>query len=90
LNDDEQHCLSFARMLLHAPPWVLIDEVLDGLDEDTLARVIDVLAKDLARTGIIHIGRAAAHDHLFGRAVHLVKDPHSRILACAKPVEVAA
>jgi len=80
LNDDEQHSLAFARILLHAPPWALIDEVLDALDERTLERVIDVLGKDLVRTGIIHIGRAAAHDHLFGRVVHLVKDPNLRKL----------
>jgi putative ATP-binding cassette transporter len=84
LSDDEQHSLVFARLLLHAPPWALIDEVLDALDEHALERVIDVLGKDLARTGIIHIGRAAAHDQLFGRVVHLVKDPELRKLARGK------
>ena len=30
LNEDEQQRLAFATLLLHAPHWVLIDEVLDA------------------------------------------------------------
>ena len=37
LNEDEQQRLAFATLLLHAPHWVLIDEVLDGLDEESLS-----------------------------------------------------
>jgi putative ATP-binding cassette transporter len=81
LSDDEQQSLVFARALLHSPPWILIDEVLDALDDPTRDRVIDVLSHDLEHTGIIHIGHAAAHDHLFGRTLHLVKDPNLRRLA---------
>jgi len=89
LSDDEQQSLAFARILLHSPPWALIDEVLDALDERTLERVIDVLGKDLARTGVIHIGRAAAHDQLFARVVHLVKEPNLRKLVRGKLAEVS-
>jgi putative ATP-binding cassette transporter len=60
LNEDEQQTVAFARMLLHAPPWVLIDEVLDSLDEDARRGVIGIFTEDLARTGVIHIGRADA------------------------------
>jgi vitamin B12/bleomycin/antimicrobial peptide transport system ATP-binding/permease protein len=81
LSEDEQQTLAFARALLHAPPWMLIDEVLDALDEQARERVIDVLVKDFEHTGIIHIGRSAADDHVFGRTLHLVKDPEARRLA---------
>jgi putative ATP-binding cassette transporter len=80
LSDDEQHALALARLLLHAPPWALIDEVLDALDRRTLERFIGLLGKELVHTGIIHIGRAGAHRHLFGRVLHLVKDPALRRL----------
>jgi putative ATP-binding cassette transporter len=83
LSEDEQQTVSFARSLLHAPPWLLMDEVLDALDEDARERVADLLAKDLPRTGIIHIGRADSHDHLFSRVLHLVKDPTLRKLVRA-------
>ena len=81
LSDDEQQTLAFARVLLHAPPWVLIDEVLDSLDEDARRCILDLFTQDLQHTGVIHIGRADAHDHLFSRVLHLVKDPTLRRLS---------
>jgi putative ATP-binding cassette transporter len=80
LTEDEQQRLAFATLLLHAPHWVLIDEVLDSLDEDSLARVSDVLTKDLKSTGVVYIGRDEARDRLFSRVVHLIKDPAMRRL----------
>jgi putative ATP-binding cassette transporter len=80
LSEDEQQTLAFARVVLHAPPWVLIDEVLDSLDENARRCILDLFVKDLPHTGVIHIGRADAHDHLFSRVLHLVKDPTLRIL----------
>jgi putative ATP-binding cassette transporter len=85
LSEDEQQTLAFARVVLHAPPWVLIDEVLDSLDEDARRCVLDLFVKDLPHTGVIHIGRANAHDHLFSRVLHLVKDPALRRLSASVP-----
>ncbi|HEY4443513.1 MAG TPA: ABC transporter ATP-binding protein/permease [Steroidobacteraceae bacterium] len=85
LSEDEQQTLAFARVVLHAPPWVLIDEVLDSLDEDARRCVLDLFVKDLPHTGVIHIGRANAHDHLFSRVLHLVKDPTLRRLSASVP-----
>jgi len=81
LSDDEQQALAFARVVLHAPPWLLIDEVLDSLDADTRQSILDILAKDLAHTSVIHIGRADANAQHFPRVLHLVKDPNLRRLA---------
>jgi putative ATP-binding cassette transporter len=81
LSDEEQQSLAFARMVLHAPPWVLIDEVLDSIDEETRERVINIFATDLKHTGIIHIGRGRARDPSVTRVLHLIKDPTVRRLA---------
>jgi putative ATP-binding cassette transporter len=78
LSEDEQLGLAFARVLLQAPAWVLIDGVFGSLDGDTLERVIDVFGHELARTGVIHIGGAQARDPLFARVVHLVKSSAGR------------
>ncbi|HVC31728.1 MAG TPA: ABC transporter ATP-binding protein/permease, partial [Steroidobacteraceae bacterium] len=85
LSGDEQLALAFARVLLQAPAWLLIDGVFGSLDGDTLERVIDVFGHELARTGVIHIGGAQARDPLFARVVHLVKCPAGRL---ADPPEV--
>jgi len=66
--------------LIHTPRWLLIDQVLDSIDDDTRRRVSDVIVKDLAGSGVIHIGRTTLHSDLFGRVLHLVKDPEARRL----------
>ena len=87
LSEEEQQRLSFARVVLQAPPWVLIDGVLDQLDEETLARIIDVFSKDLPHTGVIHIGRAEHRKDLYTRVLHLINDPTIRRLARLKIAE---
>ena len=89
LSEDEQQRLAFATLLLHAPHWVLIDEVLDALDDETLQRVREIFTKDLERTGVVYIGRGDVQDHLFSRVVHLIKDPATRRLPRALPAAPA-
>jgi vitamin B12/bleomycin/antimicrobial peptide transport system ATP-binding/permease protein len=75
---DEQLLLGFARVVLQAPRWLVMDEAFSALDDDTLERIIDVLNGSLAHTGIIHIGSAGdARDRLFTQVVHLVKAPNT-------------
>jgi putative ATP-binding cassette transporter len=76
LSQDEQLGLALARIVLQAPPWVLIDDLLGSLDDEALERVIDIFTNELVHTSLIHIGRAAqARDPLFHRVLHLVKAP---------------
>jgi putative ATP-binding cassette transporter len=76
LSQDEQLGLAFARILLQAPAWLLIDDMLGSLDDQAMERVVDIFTNDLERTSVIHIGRAAqARDPLFHRVLHLVKSP---------------
>jgi putative ATP-binding cassette transporter len=76
LSQDEQLSLAFARVLLQAPPWVLIDDTFGSLDDEALERVRDVFTHELERTSLIHIGRAAqVRDPIFSRVLHLVKAP---------------
>jgi putative ATP-binding cassette transporter len=82
LSQDEQLGLALARIVLQAPPWLLIDDILGSLDDEALERVIDIFSNELARTSVIHIGRAAqARDPLFHRVLHLVKSPVTGTLA---------
>ena len=87
LSEDEQQTLAFARVVLHAPPWVLIDEVLDSLDADARQGILEIFTKDLQHTGIIHIGRAVAADQVFSRVLHLIKDPALRRLSATAALQ---
>ena len=48
LSQDEQLSLAFARILIQAPPWVLIDGTFGSLDDDVLERGQDVFTHELA------------------------------------------
>jgi putative ATP-binding cassette transporter len=77
LSHDEQLCLAIARILIQAPPWVLIDGTFGALDDDILDLVVDVFANELRRTGVIHIGGAGQAHALFSTVLHLVKVPRA-------------
>jgi putative ATP-binding cassette transporter len=80
LSADEQQALQFARLLLHRPRWILINEALDALDEETRALVLDVFALELAGSAILNIGRPDTQKGFFSRVLHLIDDPHGEKL----------
>ena len=86
LSQDEQLCLAIARILLQAPPWVLIDGTFGSLDDEVVELVIDVFTNDLQRTGVIHIGGPGQAHPLFTRILHLVKAPRAQH-AAAPPID---
>jgi putative ATP-binding cassette transporter len=76
LSQEEQLALSFARLQLQEPKWVLIDDAIGSLDDETRERVLDVFSQELAQTTLINIGKATeARDPFFSRVLHLIKSP---------------
>ncbi|MEP7454562.1 ABC transporter ATP-binding protein/permease [Phyllobacterium sp. SB3] len=75
LSDDEQQSLAFARLMLHKPDWVVIDEALDAMEADAYDRVVIVLREHLAKSTVVHIGREEKNDHVFSKVFHFVSDP---------------
>jgi putative ATP-binding cassette transporter len=74
LREDEQMALALARVVLHAPDWVVFDDTFSSMEDETLERVIELFTHDLTRTTIIHIGRTTqAHLPLFARVLHLTR-----------------
>ncbi|HUN72776.1 MAG TPA: ABC transporter ATP-binding protein/permease [Steroidobacteraceae bacterium] len=80
LNEDEQQAVAFARMLLHAPRWILVDEAVDSLDVDTRERIMGLFTKELAHSGLIYIGRSDPKGGFVSRTLHVVNDPSTRRL----------
>jgi hypothetical protein len=76
LTYGEQRCLAFTRLMLRKPRWVVINQALDALDNETRERVITLFKDELKDTAIINIGRPETKDHLFTRVLHLIKDPY--------------
>jgi putative ATP-binding cassette transporter len=71
----------FARILIQAPPWVLIDGTFGSLDDDVLEVVRGVFQDELKATGVIHIGGPGEAHPLFATVLHLVKSPRAETKA---------
>ena len=81
LNEDEQQAVVFARLSLHAPRWILVDEALDSIDVNTRERIVEMFSRELAHSALIYIGRADPKGGFFSRTLRLVNDPATRRLA---------
>ncbi len=75
LSQDEQLSLAIARIVLQRPPWLVVDDVFDSLDRETLERVVDIFASELEHTSVVQIRSGALRDPLYSRVAQLVKVP---------------
>ncbi|PWT70338.1 MAG: glycosyl transferase family 1 [Proteobacteria bacterium] len=69
----EQQCLSFARMLLHRPQWVVVDEGIDVLDRDDRERVLSLFKNEMAGTAVLSVGCRAPPEGFYNRIIHIAK-----------------
>jgi putative ATP-binding cassette transporter len=90
LTDERQRLIAFARLALHKPRWVIIDEALDELKGDARRRVFSILEKDLAGAAIVSIGQTDRNDHFFSRELTLAMHPEGRTLRRVELAPVAA
>ena len=74
LGEQDQQRLAFARLALQAPPWIVIDQALETLDDDARAQVAAMLTTTLKGSAVINIGRPD-DGGLFARSFALVDDP---------------
>ncbi|WP_162292610.1 ABC transporter ATP-binding protein/permease [Hartmannibacter diazotrophicus] len=75
LRIDEQQRLAFARLLVHRPKWVIMDDPLSAVDHTERTELCGVLNHELAGSAVIAIGRSAAAAPGLDRVVELVEMP---------------
>lgn len=71
LTIDEQQRFAFARLLLHEPRWVIMDEAIDTIDEENRSLVVSIFEKELAAAGVVSLGRRASLKGFYHQRVHL-------------------
>jgi putative ATP-binding cassette transporter len=74
LSEGQQVALVLARVVLHAPRWVVLDDTFSSMEDETLRRVIFMFKQYAKATTLILIGRSTqTHLPLFTRVLHLTK-----------------
>jgi putative ATP-binding cassette transporter len=70
---DEQQRLAFARLLLHRPRWVFLDDAMDALDEEGRQIVLSIFVRELADAAVLSFG--PARDGFYNRTLRVVRLP---------------
>jgi putative ATP-binding cassette transporter len=68
----EQQLLALARVLLHEPDWVVLDDATSGLDEAAERRLYELLLAKLPRSGVVSLGARPGLLELLPRRLSLV------------------
>jgi putative ATP-binding cassette transporter len=80
---DEQQRLAFARLLLHAPRWVIIDDALSAVSESHRRLVLSLAHRELQSATLIRLGRDPVLDGFWDRTLHIVDRPGGVCLQAA-------
>jgi putative ATP-binding cassette transporter len=71
LTLDEQQRLAIGRAVLHKPDWIIQDEAMSELDEDSRALAKSLFKEELSGTALISLGKHAENGGFYDRVVHL-------------------
>jgi putative ATP-binding cassette transporter len=75
LSEEEQHRLAVARVLLHAPRLVVVDEGVPRVDEETREQLLALVKGELAAAAVIGFSRRVPPGGIYDRVVRLVRLP---------------
>jgi putative ATP-binding cassette transporter len=90
LNDDEKQRLTFARVILQRPQWLVMNGGLDVLDSVSRGRIEAIFTGKLAAVGVIDVGEDSAARVFFTRKLGLVTDPHGPTFGPADQSAIAS
>jgi vitamin B12/bleomycin/antimicrobial peptide transport system ATP-binding/permease protein len=87
---DEQQRLAFARLLLHAPRWVVADDALSALSENHRRRVLSFCDQELVGVTLIRLGRDSVLDGFWSQTLHTIERPGGPQLRADPPARTGA
>jgi vitamin B12/bleomycin/antimicrobial peptide transport system ATP-binding/permease protein len=71
LSLEERRRLILARMLLHRPLWIIQDESIYELDDESRKTALSILGSELKDTAVLSIGRRYPNDTFYQRVLSL-------------------
>jgi putative ATP-binding cassette transporter len=72
---DEQQRLAFARLLLHAPSWVFLENATASLTEEQCRLMHSIFDAELAHATVIGIGRGPGQNGFYAQTLRLERRP---------------
>ena len=87
LSLEEQQRLAFARLLLQAPRWVVMDDAMSALEPAQRRLMLSLFERELAGTAVVRIARSPDPNGFYTRTLHLVRVPTERATALASASE---
>ncbi|MDN3567438.1 ABC transporter ATP-binding protein/permease [Paeniroseomonas aquatica] len=93
LSLGEQQRLAFARVILHRPAWVFMDEATAALDEANQASMMSLFEDELAGSALVSIGHRPGLDAFHDRTLTLTRGSEGATLGSrrrARPVRQPA
>ena len=82
---DEQQRLAFARLLLHAPRWVVVDDAISALGDSHRRLMLSLYDRELAGVTLIRLGRDPVLDGFWSRTLHIIERPGGPCLRSELP-----
>ena len=84
LSLEEQQRLAFARLLLHRPRWVLLNDALGALEEERQS-LLAIFEQELADSAVVSVGRRPARNRFYHCTLHLRRLEESATLLPLRP-----
>ena len=81
LSLGEQQRLAFARLLLHAPRWIFMDESTAALDEASQDAMMRLVLEDLPDSALVSIGHRPGLEAFHTRVITLIRNEGGARLA---------
>jgi putative ATP-binding cassette transporter len=85
LTSDEAQRLAFARLLLHKPRWVCVDQALDAVSDADRRKILGMFEAELAGAAVISFGHTDICPGFSTRALHLDDAPKDARIRAADP-----
>lgn len=80
LGGAEQQRLSFARLLLQAPGWIVLGDATDALEPADADAMLRLITEDLPGAGVVFVGRHPGTAEAFSRHMTLDRAPDGVVL----------
>jgi putative ATP-binding cassette transporter len=75
LSLDEQQRLACARMILHAPRWIILDDAMSAIAEEHRPLIMSLFDGPLVGAAVICMSRVSSKNTFYSRTIRLLHVP---------------